>query len=111
MLVDGEPMVYGAERDKGVAAGSAGALELIEGDDVADRALVHDPSLADPTRAYALSRLRRVGGPIPIGTLRQVQRPVYEEELLDQVEDTREAEGDGELDALLTGGTTWRVED
>ena len=110
VLVDGEPMVYGSERTKGIAASAAGGIELIEGDDVAERAIVHDPSHDDPTRAFALSRLRRTGGPMPIGILRQVQRPVYEQELLRQVDATREAEGDGELEALLTGGTTWNVE-
>ena len=110
VLVEGEPMIYGAEKDKGVIAGPTGALELIQGDDVADRALVHDPTMDDSTRAFALSRLQRSGGPIPIGVLRQVERPVYEQELLKQVEAVEEREGDGELDALLTGGTTWNVE-
>jgi 2-oxoglutarate ferredoxin oxidoreductase subunit beta len=110
VLVDGEPMVYGADGTKGIAASAAGGIEMIEGDDVAERAIVHDPSHDDPTRAFALSRLRRTGGPMPIGILRQVERPVYEQELLRQVDATREAEGDGELEALLTGGTTWNVE-
>ncbi len=110
VLVPGEPMVYGADRDRGVIAGPTGALELIRGDDVEKRSLVHDPTLDDSTRAFALSRLQRSGGPIPIGILRQVERPVYEQELLKQVERVEEREGDGELDALLTGGTTWQVD-
>ena len=110
VLVAGEPMVYGADRDRGVVAGPTGALELIRGDDVAERSLVHDPTLDDSTRAFALSRLQRTGGPIPIGVLRQVERPVYEQELLKQVERVEEREGDGALDALLTGGTTWQVD-
>ena len=110
VLVKGEPMVYGADSDKGIVAGPTGALELISGDDVAERSLVHDPSMDDSTRAFALSRLQRNGGPLPIGILRQVERPVYEQELLRQVEQVESREGDGELEALLTGGTTWNVE-
>ena len=109
VLVPGEPMVYGADRTKGVAASTTCGVELIEGDDVAERAMIHDPTVADSTRAFALSRLRRTGGPTPIGVLRQVERPVYEDELITQVDEIRAAEGDGELDALLTGGTTWDV--
>ncbi len=110
VLVEGEPMVYGADRDKGVAASRTGALELIAGEDVAERALVHDPSMSDPTRAFALSRLERTGGPLPIGILRQVERPVYEDELVAQVDATIEREGPGDLAALLSSGTTWDVE-
>jgi 2-oxoglutarate ferredoxin oxidoreductase subunit beta len=110
VLVEGEPMVFGADRDKGVIANSTGHLEVIEGDDVAERALVHDPTMIDPTRAFALSRLRRIGGPWPIGILRRVDRPVYEEELVAQVDHTIEREGEGDLAALLHSGTTWTVD-
>ena len=103
-------MVYGKDRNRGLVSGPTGALELIKGDDVAERALVHDPTMDDSTRAFALSRLQRNGGPIPIGVLRRVERPVYEQELLKQVEQVEEREGDGELEALLTGGTTWNVD-
>ncbi|MFT6804388.1 MAG: 2-oxoglutarate ferredoxin oxidoreductase subunit beta [Nitriliruptoraceae bacterium] len=109
-LVVGEPMVFGANRDKGVAASATGGIELIQGEDVAERALVHDPTMHDPTRAFALSRMRREGGPTPIGVLRQVERPVYEEEVVAQVDRARREDGADDLEALLTGGTTWKVD-
>ncbi len=109
-LVVGEPMVFGDNRDKAVAASSTGGVEIIEGPDVAARALVHDPTMPDPTRAFALARMRRTGGPTPIGILRQVERPVYEDELVAQVERAQQEDGAGDLEALLTGGTTWKVD-
>ena len=59
---------------------------------------------------FALSRLKRTGGPLPIGVLREVDRPVYEDELVAQVDATVEREGPGDISQLLTSGTTWDVD-
>jgi len=110
VLVEGEPMLFGAEKDRAIVAAAHGGVEVGEGPDALERALVHDPRQADPTRAFALSRLKRNGGPLPIGVLRQVERPVYEDTLVAQVEQTQAEQGTGDLEALLRSGTTWQVD-
>ncbi len=55
-LVDGEPIVFGAERDKGVMIND-GRAEVVSIDDVGiDSILVHH-SDADPSVAFALGRI------------------------------------------------------
>ena len=47
--------------------------------------------------------------PLPMGVLRCVERPTYEDELWQQVRDAKEQMGEGDLETLLAGGETWDV--
>ena len=72
--------------------------------------MVHDPARDEPTTAFALSRLAlNPTGPTPIGIFRDVERPVYDDELRIQVETAREQRGEGDLAALLDSGNVWDV--
>ncbi|SOD80765.1 2-oxoacid:ferredoxin oxidoreductase subunit beta [Streptomyces sp. Ag109_G2-15] len=68
--------------------------------------IVHDAHDPDPTRAFALSRLHH---PTPIGVFRDVERPVYDTLMADQLDTAVEQYGKGDLAALLAGGDTWTV--
>jgi 2-oxoglutarate/2-oxoacid ferredoxin oxidoreductase subunit beta len=76
-----------------------------------DGVLVHDAHSASPTTAFALSRLADADTlhHTPIGVLRNVRRPVYEQEMADQLEAAVEQNGKGDLSALLAGKDTWTV--
>ncbi|MER6915801.1 2-oxoacid:ferredoxin oxidoreductase subunit beta, partial [Streptomyces sp. NPDC000594] len=67
----------------------------------------HHPS---PTTAFALSRLADPDTlhHTPIGILRDVKRPVYDDQMADQVDGAIER-GKGDLGALLAGNDTWTV--
>jgi 2-oxoglutarate ferredoxin oxidoreductase subunit beta len=109
-LVEGAPMLFGKHGEKAIAASAAGGVEVVTGPDAAKRALIHDPTLHDPSRAFALTRLPRSDGPLPLGILRSVERPVYEDEVMAQVDDAKARAGDtADLEALLRTGTTWEV--
>jgi 2-oxoglutarate ferredoxin oxidoreductase subunit beta len=91
--------------------GRYGSLEAVPAAG-ADEAtlLTHDAHTADPSYAFALSRLDDSGfAHTPIGVFRQVQRPSYDELMSAQIEAAREQQGDGDLAALLAGSDTWRV--
>ena len=80
----------------------------------ADALLVHDAHNADPTTAFAISRLTDSGylHQSPIGIFRQVERPTYDDQARDQIATAREAvtgDADERLAALLGGGDTWTV--
>ncbi|MBF9068027.1 2-oxoacid:ferredoxin oxidoreductase subunit beta [Streptacidiphilus fuscans] len=78
-----------------------------DGDDGEDGPeIVHDAHDPDPTRAFALSRLSL---PTPIGILRDVQRPAYDRQLNEQLDQAVATQGPGDLGALLAGGDTWTV--
>lgn len=73
--------------------------------------LVHDARSASPTTAFALSRLADPDTlhHTPIGVFRNVERPVYDTAMADQLDTAIEQHGKGDLATLLAGGDTWTV--
>ena len=101
----GEPVTWG---DKGVRIGPDGSAEIVSAD--AEGLLVHDPGHPEPSVAFALSRLTwDTVGAVPMGVFRDVDRPVYDEAVAEQIRAAKEKQGDGELEALLHGGDTWTI--
>jgi 2-oxoglutarate ferredoxin oxidoreductase subunit beta len=112
-LEHGQPLRFGADGSKAVVWGEHGSLAL-ESDVAADdpRVVVHDAHRADPSYAFALSRLS--SGPdayAPMGVFRDVQRPVYDQMMAAQLDKAAAAApGDGPaLQKLLLGSDTWSV--
>ncbi|MEV8094348.1 2-oxoacid:ferredoxin oxidoreductase subunit beta [Kitasatospora sp. NPDC085879] len=109
-LEHGRPMLFGA--DQGVFRGPDGELHV---DTVtpANEAgvLVHDAHAAGPATAFALTRLADADTlhHTPIGVLRSVERPVYDDLMAEQLERATADRGRGDLGALLTGQDTWTV--
>lgn len=58
-LEHGEPIVFGAERDKALRRTPSGAIEVVSAD--APDILVHDAKAEDPSLAFSLSRLDSCG--------------------------------------------------
>jgi len=111
-LVHGEPIIFGAERDKCVARDADGHIVVANIADVdASEIIVHDAHAKDPGLAFALSRLSnpRSLENTPIGVFRDIDRPSYDQLVNEQIASVREAKGDGDLAALLTGSDTWKV--
>jgi hypothetical protein len=68
-------------------------------------ATVHDEHRAEPSLAFMLCRLSHgADGPTPIGVFRDVERPVYDEQMAEQLERARAAKGKGDLAALVASG-------
>ena len=76
-------------------------------DPVAAGVTVHDET-APPSYAFALASLQRPAFPLPLGVLRAVEKPRYEEMLAAQVEDAR-SKRKADLQGLLLSGDTWTV--
>jgi 2-oxoglutarate ferredoxin oxidoreductase subunit beta len=110
-LEHGQPVRFGAGQEHGLRFGRYGALEAVEvaGADE-DGLVVHDAHAADPSYAFALSRLDNPEfSHTPVGVLRQVDRPSYDELMAAQISAARERQGEGDLAALLAGPDTWQV--
>jgi 2-oxoglutarate ferredoxin oxidoreductase subunit beta len=73
-LVHGEPILFGADRQRGVMMGSDGFLQIVEVADVGiENILVHDQHHAFPSLAFALGRLNTDDhSPTPFGIFRSV---------------------------------------
>jgi 2-oxoglutarate/2-oxoacid ferredoxin oxidoreductase subunit beta len=108
-LEHGKPIVFD-EGTRCVAVGDNGQLVIANVDDVdPDSIVVHDVH-GRPSLAFALSQLAR--GPQDatcIGVFREVERPVYGEAMVAQLEAATERLGKGSLDKLLHSGDTWTV--
>uniref|UniRef100_UPI00260D7C49 thiamine pyrophosphate-dependent enzyme n=1 Tax=Ilumatobacter sp. TaxID=1967498 RepID=UPI00260D7C49 len=112
-LVHGEPIIFGADRQRGVMMGGDGYLRLVEIADVgADRILVHDAHNRFPSLAAALARLNTDDhSPTPFGIFRDVQRQEYTSAVSAQLAEASESKGPGDLDALLRSNGTWVVDE
>jgi 2-oxoglutarate/2-oxoacid ferredoxin oxidoreductase subunit beta len=110
-LEDGQPVTFGNDGAKGVRLTGRGGLEVVNVADVGqDALLVHDSNHDEPALAFMLSRLGNVdGGVTPIGVFRSVERPVYDDQVRDQINTAVATRGTGDLAALLASGDTWRI--
>ena len=110
-LEHGQPLVFGKNRDKGIRLEGLD-LEVVElGDGVSeDDLLVHDEHHESPCYAFALAHMdRRPGFPTPIGVLRAVDAPRYEDLTAGQIEQATAKKGPGSLADLLRAGDVWQV--
>ena len=111
-LVHGEPIIFGAEKEKCVVRAPAGHLQvaLVADVDPAD-ILIHDAHNDDPGVAFGLSRLSdsHTLANTPIGVFRDVAKPSYDRLVREQVEKARETQGPGDLGQLLRGSDTWTI--
>jgi 2-oxoglutarate ferredoxin oxidoreductase subunit beta len=110
-LEHGEPIRFGAERERGVVRGPDGDLELADVADVGEDAILrHDAHRSDPSLAFALSRMaERNGGVTPIGIFRQFARESSFNALSAELAAARTGFGDDELATLLHQADTWSV--
>ncbi|EYT77910.1 2-oxoacid:ferredoxin oxidoreductase subunit beta [Streptomyces sp. Tu 6176] len=112
-LEHGRPVRFGPDARRGVVRDrTTGDLKVVTvtPDNEAD-ILVHDAHAASPTTAFALSRLADPDTlhHTPVGVFRDVQRPVYDTLMADQLETAAQQQGTGDLAALLAGNDTWTV--
>ena len=111
-LEHGEPLVFGAERNKGIRLNGfqPEVIETTNGDHTTDDLIVHDRYAENTTLANFLARMSDTPGmPHPVGIFRSVRQPCYEDLMKDQVRVAKEQLGDGNLEALLNAGETWTV--
>lgn len=110
-LRHGEPVRFGSDGQHGVFQNEFAELFVGEvAEHGEDRLVVHDEHRPDPTLAFALSRLAfGPHTPTPIGIFRDVDRPLYETEVREQVDEAIERQGRGDLAELIRSGPTWTV--
>ncbi len=111
-LEHGMPIRFGPDQRYGLKFSRYGSLETVDAATADPNSLlVHDAHTADPSYAFALSRLDNGSGVghTPVGVFRQAPRPSYDDLMYGQIESSREQQGYGNLADLLAGGDTWQV--
>ena len=111
VLEQGKPIRFGAEDERGVRLLPDASAEIVDVSEVGEDALlVHDEHAPTPSLAAAIARLSHTPhGPTPIGIFRDVERPVYDRLMDEQLDRARTDQGEGDLAGLLHAGDTWTV--
>ncbi len=115
-LEHGKPVVFGSQVVRGIRH-TGSDLEVVEiGNGVtadgcgvtADDCLVWDESRSNPSLAFQLAHMDAPDFPVPMGVLRAVEAPVYEQGVIAQIREREERLG-GTLESLIYAGDTWQV--
>jgi 2-oxoglutarate/2-oxoacid ferredoxin oxidoreductase subunit beta len=110
-LEHGKPLLFGKNHDKGIRR-KGFELELVTlGNGITEQDLiVHNEANPNPAYAFLLSSMDSLDGfPTPIGVLRSVDAPSYEDLVAAQIQAVQSQRGKGDLARLLRAGDTWEV--
>ncbi len=109
-LEDGKPLIFGKNKDKGIRLNGI-TPEIVSLDEVDEsELLVHQESTENGSLAYFLSQMHHENGmPEPMGIFRNVDHPVYEQQVIAQIQTAIEQKGKGDLQKLLFQADTWTV--
>jgi 2-oxoglutarate ferredoxin oxidoreductase subunit beta len=107
-------MRFGQDGSKVLCAGGAAPGEpfarIGEAAEDSGAALVHDEGSLNEGFVYGLADLNPPDFPMPVGVLRALRHPTYEELVARQVEEATRQRGPADLEALLASGECWTVE-
>lgn len=111
-LEQGQPLVFGAAKDKGIRLDGYKPQMVSLSEYSVDDLWVHDEH--DFFKAQILTRFfddPTVEGhlPRPFGVIFETDRPTYEDTLNLQIEEVIARKGVGDLDKLLEGKETWEI--
>jgi len=110
VLEHGRPMVFGKDRDRGIRLRGLHPEVVELGDGITEDDLaIHDEKAEDPYLAYMLSRMWWPDFPVPVGVLRDIERPTHDQLMADQIASEIARRGEGDLERLLNSGETWVV--
>ena len=114
VLRHGEKMIFGKEKDKGLALDYSQSLIpqiiVVAADD--ERVLTHDATLQDPTLHRMLAMMGQEGDttlPIALGVIRNVEAESYDEAVNQQINDVREKSKAKTFDQLTQTLEQWEV--
>lgn len=114
-LEHGQPLIYGANKDKGIRLDGHKPVAVNLADGFSPEDLwIHDEK--DFFKAQILTRLFDNPSspghlPRPFGVFYAAERPTYEDTMGLQVENAIATKGKGNLDKLLQGRETWVIEE
>lgn len=108
-LEHGKPLIFGKEKNKGIRLDGFTPQVVEIGEQWSENDLmIHDERSKD--KAFLLSRFDEFEGlPAPVGVFLDIEKPVYEELVYEQIDAVKSKRGEGNLDELLKGTQTWEV--
>lgn len=112
-LEEGKPLIFGKEMNKGIKFnGMTPEMVSFDPGNPPQDLWIHDS--ADKTKAYFLTQmfdhLQKEGHmPRPFGVLLKKERALYEELMAEQIAQSIDLKGEGDLDQLISGNNTWEI--
>ena len=108
-LEDGQPLVFGSEKSKGIRLDGNKPVVVEIGDNWStEDLLVHDKS--DYVIASLLANMTYLPDfPDPVGIFYSIQSPTYEDMLSDQISDAIKHKPKASVQDILNSGDTWTV--
>jgi len=104
-LIAGQPMIFGAEREKGLRAEGC-HIQVVSAED----ASIWDPTVESPGPAFLMTQLDKDPSmPRPFGIYRQVEAPTLDELVHDQITEVTDKQGVGRLKDLIYTPDSWEV--
>lgn len=112
VLKDGEPMIFGKNRDKGlVLDGQRLKVVQIGVDGVEEKdILIHNSKVNNFGIHSILVNMKGPEYPVALGVIRDIEEDSYDENVERQVEEVKAKSKIHSMDELLTSGATWEVE-
>ncbi len=109
-LEDEKPLRFGKDGEWGIRLDGLTPQKVRVGENgvTEDDLLVYDAQ--NPSMAYLLANLEYPEFPVPVGVFLDVDRDIYEQSLVQQIEEAKKQPGAGDIQALLTGPNTWTVD-
>ena len=107
-LKNGEPMLF-ARGTKGIKLDGSTATVVDMENSSMDDILIHDETNLDLAHIIA-NWTSNPGLPEPIGVIYSIDKPTYNQDMVDQINFAREKKGTGSVQDLLNAGDTWKVE-
>ncbi|MCC6864677.1 MAG: 2-oxoacid:ferredoxin oxidoreductase subunit beta, partial [Ignavibacteria bacterium] len=107
---NGKPLIYGEKKDKGIKLNGfrPEIININEGTNSINDVIVYDDTSKE--LAMIVAQLSDFEGfPVPFGVLYKVNKPVYETQMEEQIENSISKLGKGSLENLLFSGNTWEI--
>lgn len=112
ILRDGEKMLFGANKEKGIVLDGFKLKVVTVGKDgyTLDDVLTHDSKEPTTYIHNALASMKYPDFPVALGVIRDVDEPTYNNEVARQVSEVQEKSKIKCMDDLLNSGETWTIE-
>ena len=107
-LKHGEPMVF-AQGTKGIKLVGSNATVVDMAKNSIDDILIHNETNLDLAHIIA-NWTSHSTLPEPIGVIYCIDKPTYNQEMINQIEAAKKAKGSGNVQGLLNAGDTWIVD-
>lgn len=111
ILKQGEPMLFGNDNEKGIAFENEKlkVVEIGKNGITPDDILIHDAKNPDPAIHLKLINMTLPEFPVALGVIRCVESPVYNEEMINQIEEVKQRRKISNVNELFLSGNIWEV--